>query len=215
MIIRLLFQLVFFFLTVAAQAAGGGRFADENGNEQVVETTDSHPFWVVNKDARVEARNLREGDVFIGTNGELSTLVEKERVEYPAEITVYNFTVDGNHDYFVIAQTAELGQTSVLVHNANYSIKGRLTDAELPTKGKIRFVPPKGYNPVEPLRRGEQGGYIDRFGNELVKGPSRTAGQAFEWDVQLPANLKGNVRFRLLSKDGQHVNVTLDGRISH
>jgi hypothetical protein len=47
-------------------------------------------------------------------------LVEKERVAYPAGITVYNFTVDGNHDYFVIAETGEYGQTCVLVHNAKY-----------------------------------------------------------------------------------------------
>ncbi|MDR0521941.1 MAG: hypothetical protein LBH00_08845 [Planctomycetaceae bacterium] len=120
---------------------------DENGNEQVIETTDSHPFWVVSDNPElwraaqevvnengtilyhenlgitedgywVEAKDLHEGDVFIGANGELSTLVEKERVEFPEGITVYNFTVDGNHDYFVIAQTAELGQTCVLVHNA-------------------------------------------------------------------------------------------------
>ncbi|MDR0886345.1 MAG: HINT domain-containing protein [Clostridiales Family XIII bacterium] len=120
---------------------------DANGNEQVIETTDSHPFWVVtdNPDLSraasevvtengtvlyhenlgiteygywVEAKDLREGDVFIGANGELSCLVAKERAEFPEGITVYNFTVDGNHDYFVIAQTAEFGWTCVLVHNA-------------------------------------------------------------------------------------------------
>jgi hypothetical protein len=65
----------------------------------------------------VEAKDLREGDVLLGVNGELSTVVSNERVEFPDGITVYNFTVDGNHDYFVIAQTDEFGQTCVLVHN--------------------------------------------------------------------------------------------------
>jgi hypothetical protein len=51
MTIRLLLHFIFFFLTAAAQIAVGGSFADENGNEQVVETTDFHPFWVVNKEA--------------------------------------------------------------------------------------------------------------------------------------------------------------------
>ncbi|MDR0521671.1 MAG: HINT domain-containing protein [Planctomycetaceae bacterium] len=120
MIYRLLLPFVFCFLTAATQATGGGNFADANGNEQIVETTDFHPFWIVNKEAWVEAKDLQIGDTFLGTNGELSTFVEKERVEYPAGITVYNFTVDGNHDCFVIAQTAEFGQTSVLVHNAKY-----------------------------------------------------------------------------------------------
>jgi hypothetical protein len=112
-----------------------------------------HPFWVVTDDpdleraARsvvnengvilyheniapgfngfwVEAKDLREGDVFIGANGELSTLVSNERVEFPDGITVYNFTVDGNHNYFIIAQTDEYGQTCILVHNANPCANG-------------------------------------------------------------------------------------------
>ena len=56
--------------------------------------------------------------MFLGANGELLTLVDMERIEFPEGITVYNFTVDGNHNYFVIAETDEFGQTSVLVHNA-------------------------------------------------------------------------------------------------
>ncbi|MDR2754582.1 MAG: hypothetical protein LBC20_02640 [Planctomycetaceae bacterium] len=51
-------------------------------------------------------------------------------------------------------------------------------------------------------------------GGEWVKGPSRTPGHAFEWDVQLP-KYRGDSCFRLLSPDGKHVNVTLDGQIAH
>jgi len=120
---------------------------DEEGNIQVLEVTDAHPFWVVTDDpdleraARslvdengvwlyhanigptengfwVEAKDLREGDVFLGANGELLTLVDMERVEFPDGVTVYNFTVEGNHNYFVIAACDEYGQTSILVHNA-------------------------------------------------------------------------------------------------
>jgi len=122
---------------------------DENGNTQVIETTDGHPFWVVTDEPDleraaqgmidengailhhnniaptehgfwVEAKDLREGDVFLGANGELSTVVSVERVEFPDGIAVYNLTVDGNHNYFVIAACDEYGQTSVLVHNAQY-----------------------------------------------------------------------------------------------
>jgi hypothetical protein len=71
-----------------------------------------HGYWV-------EAKDLRAGDVFLGANGEISILVSTERVEFPEGITVYNFTVDGNHDYFVIAQEYEFGQTCILVHNAD------------------------------------------------------------------------------------------------
>ena len=52
----------------------------------------------------VEAKDLREGDVFVSANGELSTLLATERVVFPDGIKVYNFTVDGNHNYFVIAK---------------------------------------------------------------------------------------------------------------
>jgi len=115
----------------------------------VIATADSHPFWVVTDEpdleraARgtvdengvwlyhenidpglngfwVEAKDLHEGDVFLGANGELLTLVAQERVEFEESITVYNFTVDGNHNYFVIAAEDEYGQTCVLVHNAGY-----------------------------------------------------------------------------------------------
>jgi hypothetical protein len=120
---------------------------DENENVQVIEVTDGHPFWVVTDEpdleraAReivdengvilyhenlepglngfwVEAKDLREGDIFLGANGELVVLISTERVEFEESIKVYNFTVDGNHNYFVIAETDDYGQTSVLVHNA-------------------------------------------------------------------------------------------------
>ena len=121
---------------------------DEVGNEQVIETTDAHPFWVVTdtpdleRAARsvvdengvilyheniepglngfwVEAKDLRVGDVFLGANGELSTLTNIVRVEQSGGIAVFNFTVDGNHNYFILAKEYDLGQTCVLVHNSN------------------------------------------------------------------------------------------------
>ena len=93
------------------------------------------------------------------------------------------------------------------------SIKGRLKEAELPIKGKIRFVPDKDYNPARPLERGDQKGYLDKFGNEWIKGPSRTQGQPFEWDVQLSRKGKSNLDW--VSRDGEHINVSLDGKITH
>jgi len=115
---------------------------EEYGNEQVLEVTDVHPFWVVTDESDleraareyadgayhanitptengfwVEAKDLQAGDVFIGVNGELSTLIDIDRVELDEAVTVYNFSVAGNHNYFVIAAGDEYGQTSVLVHN--------------------------------------------------------------------------------------------------
>ena len=118
---------------------------DENGDEQVIETTDAHPFWVVTDEpdfdraARsivdengvllyhenlepglngfwVEAKDLQIGDVFLGANGELSTLVATDRSS--ESIAVFNITVEGNHNYFILAKEYEYGQSCILVHNA-------------------------------------------------------------------------------------------------
>jgi len=53
----------------------------------------------------------------------LTTVVAIERVDYPDGIMVYNFSVDGNHNYFVIAEGDEYGQTSILVHNASVILR--------------------------------------------------------------------------------------------
>lgn len=94
-----------------------------------------------------------------------------------------------------------------------WTTKARLKTAQLPVEGKIRYVPREGYHPSMPLPRGENGGYIDRFGNEWIKGPSRTQGQSFEWDVQLSRT--GSKRLGWASRDEEHLNVSLDGRITH
>ena len=45
-----------------------------------------------------------------------------------------------------------------------------LQDKKLPTEGEVKFEPPKKWNPSEPLPRGDQNGFMDRFGREWVKG---------------------------------------------
>ena len=94
-----------------------------------------------------------------------------------------------------------------------WSTKGRINYVQLPNEGKIRYVPPEGYSASQPLPRGPNKGYIDRFGNEWVKGPSRTAGQAFEWDVQLSRT--GKAQLGWATRDGSHLNISLDGKITH
>ncbi|PIC05763.1 hypothetical protein CS060_03230 [Anoxybacillus flavithermus] len=95
---------------------------------------------------------------------------------------------------------------------ASVSKKSVLKGAMLPTKGKIRYVPPKNWTPSQPLPR-KGGGHIDRFGNIWTKGPSRTKGEPFEWDVQL--SKRGKQMLGHLSRDGSHLNVSLKGRITH
>jgi hypothetical protein len=166
---------------------------DECGNEQTIETTDGHPFWVVtdnpdmNRAARdyvfengswlyhedvtptefgywVEAKDLRVGDVFLGANGELSVLVDSVRVGYAENITVYNFSVGENHNYFIIARDDEYGQTCILVHNAKYP-KGQGTAAVDRARSRAQGIPeheigpsglPKIHSPQLPSRKAAQ-----------------------------------------------------------
>ncbi|WP_392553109.1 polymorphic toxin type 17 domain-containing protein [Orbus wheelerorum] len=94
-----------------------------------------------------------------------------------------------------------------------WTVAQRLKYAKLPTTGKIRFVPRIGYTPSDPLPKGINNGYVDRFKNEWIKGPSRTVGQEFEWDVQLFK--LGTKQLGWASRDGKHLNVSLDGKITH
>jgi hypothetical protein len=68
----------------------------------------------------VEAQNLQIGDVFLGPNEELTTLTSTWRQDFPQGVNVYNFTVEDDHNYFVIAnyEAFQNGAQPVLVHNS-------------------------------------------------------------------------------------------------
>lgn len=83
---------------------------------------------------------------------------------------------------------------------------------DLPIDGPIPFAPPKNWNHKSPLKTQDNKGFIDAFGNEWRKGPSRTKGETFEWDV-IPQNK--NSGLANLSRDGSHVNVSLKGVVTH
>ncbi|MGE3318598.1 MAG: polymorphic toxin type 17 domain-containing protein [Candidatus Berkiella sp.] len=94
-----------------------------------------------------------------------------------------------------------------------WSKKGRMKAQCLPNEGKIRYIPPKKYNPQDPLPRGPNNGFYDNFKNEWVKGPSRTQGEPFEWDIQLSE--VGKKQLGWASRDQKHLNVSLKGKITH
>ncbi len=71
----------------------------------------------------------------------------------------------------------------------------------LPIGGDVPFEPPNNWYPTEPLPKGPKKGYVDKKGREWTKGPTRTSGQDWEWDVQLP--------------DGGHLNIDWDGTVTH
>ena len=168
-------------------------------NGETLTCTPEHPFYVPQK-GWTSAIDLRAGDRLQLLNGEYVVVeqVQHELLESPE--TTYNFEVEDFHTYYV-------GDISVLVHNACKAAK----KAGLPTKGKVRYVPPK--NAGVNLPRTATGGYIDKFNNIWQKGPSRTIGEAFEWDVQL--SKQGKNMLGWLSRDGRHLNVSLRGIITH
>lgn len=175
--------------------------------------TYEHPFWSVSANRWIPAGEILAGMTLRSDDG--STVLVKGAATFDLRIRTYNLTVEDLHTYYVLA-----GETPVLVHNSDcWTIKSRMRAAGpgsefgLPSQGRIRYVPPKGYNPASPLPRGRSGGYIDRFGNEWTVGPSRTAGHPFEWDVQL--SKQGKEKIGWLSRDDKHVNVDPFGEVTH
>ena len=97
--------------------------------------------------------------------------------------------------------------------SGGWTVTSRIKDAGLPNSGPIRYIPPRNYKASMTLPRGPGKGFVDRFGNEWIRGPSRTRGQSYEWDVQLSP--RGREQMGRWSIDGQHLNVSLDGTITH
>ncbi len=112
----------------------------------------------------------------------------------------YGLGEAAGEEFLMAAAAGPLGKIGGKVARV-WSKRRRVKAAGLPLRGKVRYIPPKGYNPASPLPRGKQHGYVDKFGNEWTKGPSRTKGEPFEWDVQRP--------------DGTHWNVSMGGKITH
>ena len=104
-----------------------------------------------------------------------------------------------------------IAETGAKIYGKHPNWLAKAQKLGLPTDGPVSFVPPKNWNPKNPFRTQDKKGFIDNFGNEWRKGPSRTEGQSFEWDVVPP---KGS-NLRNFSRDGSHVNVSLDGVVTH
>jgi hypothetical protein len=85
--------------------------ADSLGNEEVIETTDNHPFYVDGKGwTRVD--HLNPGDFIPSADRGLLTVTALEWT--PRVETVYNFGVDEFHTYFV-------GAIGAWVYNCFYN----------------------------------------------------------------------------------------------
>ena len=84
--------------------------------EQIIETTDNHPFWVEGK-GWVFADELQVGDKLQKADGSNLTIDKVEFVKLDEPVTVYNFTVADFHTYYV----TNLG---IWVHNTKCTSAG-------------------------------------------------------------------------------------------
>ena len=104
-------------------------------NGDKIETTEGHPFYVVDVDGErdivrfkgsdcenwVLAKDLKVGDVVKLANGSTSTIEAVEIVVLDEPVVTYNFEVEDWHSYFV-------GKDSVLVHNRSLPKNARTTN---------------------------------------------------------------------------------------
>lgn len=93
-------------------------FETANGTQQMLSTTDEHPFWSVTAEEFIEAGSLIVGHSVTGPNGETQTLVSSAREEFPDGVPVFNFQVTDYHTYFVAASA---DKPVMLVHNTSCS----------------------------------------------------------------------------------------------
>jgi hypothetical protein len=88
-------------------------FEARDGTQQIIKTTDEHPFGSADSLHFIPAGQLPLGHQVPGPKGERQTLVATAREEHPEGVPVFNFEVEGFHTYFVSAKNAN----SLLVHN--------------------------------------------------------------------------------------------------
>lgn len=99
-------------------------------NGEKISTTKEHKFYIQNKYIIAEDIKL-DTKLFTVNNVEIK-LLEKREIFYEKEILVYNFEVEGNHNYFV-------GENRILVHKEleNSPKQSRDTETHLKNGGEI------------------------------------------------------------------------------
>ena len=124
---------------------------------EALRTTSDHPFYVRGQWVRV--KRLRVGDSLVSQSGQRHVLRRIDR--QPEHVTVYNFTVDGLHTYFV-------GQNAILVHNSGpCPVKSVIQETQAGKKG---FTSAHTLTESQALEAGEQ--FVGKNATELGKNGS-------------------------------------------
>ena len=94
-------------------------------NGEYIETTYNHPFYSPIYNCWVEAGTLETGDCVLDAAGNWQIVQDTQINNYNHPVTVYNFTVENNHTYFV-------ANNAILVHNkCNNLVDKDLSDNEI------------------------------------------------------------------------------------
>ena len=89
--------------------------AGSDGRIQSLTTTDGHPFWV-DGEGWVHASRLAGGQYLVQYDGGHSLVLSSVHEAHPGGVAIFNFEVEGLHDYFV---SDDSGSRSILVHNSS------------------------------------------------------------------------------------------------
>ena len=87
-----------------------------DGNIEILDVTDEHPFFTEDR-GWVGAADLYIGELLVSPDGTVRIVVGNADDQRPEGITVYNFTVEGDHTYFVADGQGTVDEF-VWVHNA-------------------------------------------------------------------------------------------------
>ena len=97
---------------------------DGDGDEEVIHTTDEHPFWVTGR-GWVAAKDLKPGESVSEGDGSNDAVVAFNTWQArPDGITVFNLEVSADHTYFV-ADASGNTDVAVWVHNACVTVRER------------------------------------------------------------------------------------------
>jgi hypothetical protein len=96
-------------------------YATADGATHTIATTDEHPFWT-ESGGWTPSKNLESADELQQIDGDTAILLATLRAEEPSGVAVYNFEVEGAHNYFVAPPNTIRGPPegvfdAVLVHN--------------------------------------------------------------------------------------------------
>lgn len=89
---------------------------------ETIVTTPEHPFYLPEYSCWISAASLQAGDEILSITGERTCVDSVTVSTSEAPVTVYNFTVENDHTYFV-------GENSVLVHNTCTTLNGQRNKA--------------------------------------------------------------------------------------